>query len=134
MLHDQSVCHTTNKYTTRTISMLHYLSVCHTTYLYATRPISMPHDQSVYHTTYRHATRPIIMFRMEVASSRPDHIPTLSVDKTSELSLLVKSPLVAERSMPALLLRLLLQCSGDIDMNRGPVSTPTPTNCLRLME
>ena len=42
--------------------------------------------------------------------------------------------LVAERRMPALLLRLLLQCAGDIEMNPGPVSTPTPTNCLRLMQ
>ena len=67
---------------------------------------------------------------MEVASSRPDHLTTLSVAKTSDLSLLVKSPLVAERSMPALLLRLLLQCAGDIEMSPGPVSTPTPTNCL----
>ena len=72
--------------------------------------------------------------RMEVASSRPHHLPTLSITKTSELSLLVKSLLMAERSMPALLLRLLLQCYGDIEMNRGPVSTPTPTNCLRLMQ
>ena len=36
--------------------------------------------------------------------------------------------------MPALLLRLLLQCAGDIEMNHGPVSTPTPTNCVRLMQ
>ena len=36
--------------------------------------------------------------------------------------------------MPALLLRLLPQCAGDIEMNPGPVSTPTPTNCLRLMQ
>ena len=36
--------------------------------------------------------------------------------------------------MPALLLRLLIQCAGDIEMNPGPVSTPTPTNCLRLMQ
>ena len=36
--------------------------------------------------------------------------------------------------MPALLLRLLLQCAGDIEMNPGPVSTPTPTNCLRLIQ
>ena len=71
---------------------------------------------------------------MEVASSRPDHLPTLSIAKASELFLLVLSPLVAQRSMPALLLRLLLQCAGDIDMNPGPVSTPTPTNCLRLMQ
>ena len=71
---------------------------------------------------------------MEVASSWPDHLPTLSIAKTSELSLLVKSLLVAERTMPALLLRLLLQCAGDIEMNLGPVSTPTPTNCLCLMQ
>ena len=36
--------------------------------------------------------------------------------------------------MPALLLRLLLQCAGDIRINPGPVSTQTPTNCLRLMQ
>ena len=36
--------------------------------------------------------------------------------------------------MPELLLRLLLQCAGDIEMNPGPFSTPTPTNCLRLMQ
>ena len=36
--------------------------------------------------------------------------------------------------MPALLLRLLLQCAGDIEMNPGPVITETPTNCLRLMQ
>ena len=41
---------------------------------------------------------------------------------------------VAERSMPALLLRLLLQYAGDIEMNPGPVSTPTPINCLQLMQ
>ena len=65
---------------------------------------------------------------MEVAISQPDHLPTLQTVITSELSLLVKSP------MPALLLRLLLQCAGDIEMKPGPVSTPTPTNCLRLMQ
>ena len=42
--------------------------------------------------------------------------------------------LVAERSTPALPLRKLLQCAGDIEMNPGPVSTPTPTNCLRLTQ
>ena len=36
--------------------------------------------------------------------------------------------------MPAQLLRLLLQCTGDIEMNPGPVSTPTHTNCLRLTQ
>ena len=36
--------------------------------------------------------------------------------------------------MPALLLRLLLQCAGDVEMNPGPVSTPIPTNCIRLMQ
>ena len=70
---------------------------------------------------------------MEVASSRSDYLPTLSIAKTSELTLQVKSPLMAERPMPALLLRLLLQCAGDIEMNPEPVSTPTPTNCPHLM-
>ena len=36
--------------------------------------------------------------------------------------------------MPALLLRRLLQCAGDVKMNPGPFSTPTPDNCLRLMQ
>ena len=36
--------------------------------------------------------------------------------------------------MPALLRRFLLQCAGDIKMNPGPVLTPTPINCLRLMQ
>ena len=36
--------------------------------------------------------------------------------------------------MPALLLRLLFQCAGDVEMNHGPVSTPTPTDYLRLMK
>ena len=34
--------------------------------------------------------------------------------------------------MPALL--LLLQCAGDVKMNLGPDSTPTPTNYLRLIQ
>ena len=63
--------------------------------------------------------------QMEVASSRPDHLPTLWIAKSSELSLLIKSLLVAERSMPALLLRLLLQCAGDVEMNPGSVLTLT---------
>ena len=46
----------------------------------------------------------------------------------------VKSLLVAVRPMPALLLQPLLQCAGDIEMNPEPVSTPTLTNCLRLMQ
>ena len=75
-----------------------------------------------------------LLVRMEVASSRPDHLPTLSMAKASELNLLVKSLLVAERPMPALLLRLLPQSAGNIEMKPGPVSTPTPTNCLRLMQ
>ena len=75
-----------------------------------------------------------LKIRTEVASSRPDHLLTLSITKTSELSPLVKWLLVVKRSMPALLLRFLLQCAGDIEMNPGPVSTPTPTNCLRLTQ
>ena len=38
--------------------------------------------------------------------------------------------LVAEWSMLALLLRLLLHCTGDIKINPGLVFTPTPTNYL----
>ena len=72
--------------------------------------------------------------RMKVASSRPDHLPTLTIAETSEHSLLDKSLFEAERSMPALLLLLLLQCAGDIEMNPGSVSIPTSTNILRLMQ
>ena len=36
--------------------------------------------------------------------------------------------------MPALLLRLLLQCAGDIDMNPGSDSSSTTTICLHLMQ
>ena len=61
---------------------------------------------------------------MVFASSRSDHVPILSIAKASELSLLVKSPLEAERSMTALLLQLLLQCAGDIEDNPEPVLTP----------
>ena len=71
---------------------------------------------------------------MEVASSRPDHLPTLSIAKASELSLLVNTLLLVDRPLSAQLLRLLLQCAGDIEMNPGQVSTPTPTNCLPLMQ
>ena len=72
---------------------------------------------------------------MEVVSSRSDHEPILTIAKAYELSLRVKSPfLEAERPMSARLLRLLLQCAGEIEMNPGPISTPTPTNCLRLMQ
>ena len=35
------------------------------------------------------------LFRMEVASSRPDHLSTLSATKTSKLSLLVKHHILA---------------------------------------
>ena len=41
---------------------------------------------------------------------------------------------VTERPIPELLLRLPLLCAGDIEMNPGPVSMPTTTNCLRLMQ
>ena len=36
--------------------------------------------------------------------------------------------------MPAMLFRRQPRCGGDIEMNPGPVSTPTPTNCLRLIQ
>ena len=42
--------------------------------------------------------------------------------------------LVAQWLMPTLLLRLLLQCAGHMEMNPGTDSTQTPTNCLRLMQ
>ena len=62
--------------------------------------------------------------------------PTEAVDGKNFLTFSTRQIafLVAERSMPALLLRFLLQCAGDIEMNTGPVSTPTPKNCLRLTQ
>ena len=36
--------------------------------------------------------------------------------------------------MPSMLLRFLHQCAGDIEINPGPVLTPTPTKYLRLMQ
>ena len=54
--------------------------------------------------------------------------------RQTTLSLLVKSPFWWWSGRCRLLLRLLLQCAGDIEMNPGPDSTPTPTNCLRLMQ
>ena len=59
---------------------------------------------SVFYDTWR-AEKPIVLLvGMEVASLLPDHLPTLSIAKTFDLSPLVKSPLVTERMMPALLL------------------------------
>ena len=61
-----------------------------------------------------------LVTRMEVASSQPDHLPTLSAAKTSELSLFVKLPFfVAEPPTQAMLFRLLLQCTGDIEANHA---------------
>ena len=59
---------------------------------------------SVFYYTWRVAKPIALLVRMEVASLLPDHLPTLSIAKASDLSLLVFSPLVAERMMPALLL------------------------------
>ena len=79
----------------------------------------------IYHTT---------SVRMEVASSRPDHLPTQWIAKTSELSQLVKSHFRWRSG------RCRHYCSDfcfsepAISKGKpGPVSTPTPTNCLRLM-
>ena len=72
---------------------------------------------------------------MEVASSRPDQ-PTDTVDSQDFRTFYTRQIafLVAGRPIPALLLRLLLHCAGDIEMNPAPFSTPTPTNCLRLLQ
>ena len=72
----------------------------------------------------------IILFILVAACWRV----TLSVAKSSEHSSLVESLLVTDRTMPALLLRLLLQCAGDIEMKPGSVATPTPTNSLCLIQ
>ena len=94
------------------------------------------------------------MVRMEVASSWQDHLPTVSTAITvfpttvypvcGDLIVVLDrnrnfrtfpthqiSFLVAERSMPALLLRILLQCAGDIEMCPGPEFTPTPKSLER---
>ena len=73
-----------------------------------------------------------MLVRMEVASSQRDHLPTLSIAKTFSTRQIAF--LVAEQPMPPLLLGLLHKSAGDIEINTGPVSTPTPTNCLRLMQ
>ena len=67
---------------------------------------------------------------MEGASSRPENKPTLSIAKTSELSLLVKKKKIgAGTAAPT-----SASVCRRYRMNAGPVSTPTPTNCLRLMQ
>ena len=56
--------------------------------------------------------------RMEVASLRPDHLPTLSAAKTSTLSLLVKSPFYWWSSRCRQCYSdILLQYAGDILAN-----------------
>ena len=56
-----------------------------------------------------------LKIQMEVASSRPDHLPTLSAAKTSELSLLVKSPFWWRNGRcRQYCSHFLLQCAGDI--------------------
>ena len=57
-----------------------------------------------------------LILRMEVAASRADHLPTLSAAKTSELSLLVKSPSwwLSGRCRQCYS-DFLLQCAGDIE-------------------
>ena len=56
------------------------------------------------------------MIRMEVASSRPDHLPTLSAAKTSELSLHVKLPFcwLSGRCRQSYS-DFLIMCAGDIE-------------------
>ena len=73
---------------------------------------------------------------MELKLPLRDQKPTDTVDSQSFRTFSTRQIafFVAERPMAALLLRLLLQCAGDIKMNPGPVSTPTPTNCLRLIQ
>ena len=48
---------------------------------------------SIYTSYSANARQERILIPMEVASSWPDHLPTLSAAKTSKLSLLVKSPI-----------------------------------------
>ena len=58
----------------------------------------------------------MILIQMEVASSWPDHLPTLPAAKTSERSLLVKSPFwwLSGRCLQCYS-DFLLQCASDIE-------------------
>ena len=62
--------------------------------------------------------------------------PTDTVDSQNVRTLSTRQIafMLAERPMPALMLRLLLQCAGDIEMKPEPVSAQSPTNCLRLIQ
>ena len=53
--------------------------------------VTVPNSEELSDDGKGHNAREAI--QVEVASSRPDHLPTLSAAKSSELSLLVKSPL-----------------------------------------
>ena len=53
-------------------------------------PLSLLED--IHWFTKRLRCSRLWQIRMEVASSRPDHLPTLSAAKASKLSMLVKSP------------------------------------------
>ena len=52
-------------------------------------------DHRLIRSTLRQAVRPPARIRMEVASSRPNYLPTLSAAKTSKLSLLAKYHILA---------------------------------------
>ena len=66
-------------------------------------------DSSIFHDVLQ-------LVRMEVASSRPDHLPTLSAAETSELSLLVKSNFLGlSRRCRQCYSDFLLQRAGDIE-------------------
>ena len=71
------------------------------------------------HLTAKHvhpSKSPLLLIRMEDASSWPDHLPTLSAAKTSELSLLFKLPSWWRSGRCRQCNSdFLLQCAGEIE-------------------
>ena len=66
-----------------------------------------------------------LAIRTEVASSWPDHLPTLSAARSSEHSLLVKSPFLRRSSQCRQCCSdIQLQCAGDIEADLYAVGRP----------
>ena len=87
-----SVCFSTTSITTYYLLMLGFVplsSAAFNIFCYANRHPSPPSPFPTVTLPHRHFRLP---HRMEVASLRPDYLPTLSAAKTSKLSLVVKSP------------------------------------------
>ena len=74
-----------------------------------------------------------VLVRKDATTSRPDYVTTLSMAKklwTFSTRQIAFGGGVVDAGTSA---RILHLCVGDIDMNPGLFSTPTPTNCQRLM-